>query len=92
MDGALIQEHVYVTERCLDHFEPLLHICIKLFLYSLKRTLRSKRAIPLDTDAARGRRWFLMWQSKIWNGQEEAFRMFAVFGIVFVLLLLPDRE
>ena len=39
-----------------------------------------------------GGEWFLMWQSKIWNGQEEAFRMFAVFGIVFLLLVLPDTE
>src|SRR5579863_1521520 len=25
-----------------------------------------------------GGEWFLMWQSRTWNGQEEAFRMFAV--------------
>jgi predicted small integral membrane protein len=39
-----------------------------------------------------GGEWFLMWQSKLWNGQEAAFRMFAVIGIVFVLLVLPDAE
>jgi predicted small integral membrane protein len=37
-----------------------------------------------------GGEWFLMWQSKSWNGQEAAFRMFAVVGIV--LLLLAQRE
>lgn len=37
-----------------------------------------------------GGEWFLMWQSHIWNGQEAAFRMFTVVGIVFILLLLPD--
>jgi predicted small integral membrane protein len=31
-----------------------------------------------------------MWQSKTWNGQEAAFRMFAVEGIVLVVLLLPE--
>jgi predicted small integral membrane protein len=39
-----------------------------------------------------GGEWFLMWQSKIWNGQEAAFRMFTVIGIVFVLLVLPDEK
>jgi len=39
-----------------------------------------------------GGEWFLMWQSKIWNGQEAAFRMFAVIGIIFVLLVLPETE
>lgn len=37
-----------------------------------------------------GGEWFLMWQSKTWNGQEAAFRMFTVVGIV--LLLLVERE
>jgi predicted small integral membrane protein len=37
-----------------------------------------------------GAEWFLMWQSKTWNGQEAAFRMFAVEGIVLVVLLLPE--
>ena len=39
-----------------------------------------------------GGEWFLMWQSKTWNGQEAAFRMFAVSGIVFFILALPDTE
>ncbi|HZD51205.1 MAG TPA: DUF2165 domain-containing protein [Silvibacterium sp.] len=39
-----------------------------------------------------GGEWFLMWQSKIWNGQEAAFRMFAVSGIIFLLLVQPDAE
>ena len=39
-----------------------------------------------------GGEWFLMWQSKRWNGQEEASRMFTVAGIVLVLLVLPDTD
>ena len=39
-----------------------------------------------------GAEWFLMWQSRTWNGQEPAFRMFAVVGIVLLLLLQPDTE
>ncbi|ADV84340.1 DUF2165 domain-containing protein [Terriglobus saanensis] len=39
-----------------------------------------------------GGEWFLMWQSKLWNGQEEAFRMFASIGIVLVVLALPEAE
>jgi predicted small integral membrane protein len=37
-----------------------------------------------------GGEWFLMWQSKTWNGQEEAFRMFTIVGVV--LLIVVQRE
>ena len=37
-----------------------------------------------------GGEWFLMWQSKMWNGQEEAFRMFIIVGVVF--LVVVQRE
>jgi predicted small integral membrane protein len=36
-----------------------------------------------------GGEWFLMWQSHIWNGQEEAFRNFAVVGLVLLILMQP---
>ena len=39
-----------------------------------------------------GGEWFSMWQSRTWNGQEEAFRMFVVVGLVLLLLLQPDTE
>jgi predicted small integral membrane protein len=39
-----------------------------------------------------GAEWFLMWQSHMWNGQEAAFRMFAVVGIVLLIVLQPDAE
>lgn len=39
-----------------------------------------------------GAEWFLMWQSKTWNGQEAAFRMFTVVGIVLIFLTMPDVE
>ena len=39
-----------------------------------------------------GAEWFLMWQSPTWNGQQEAFRMFVVLALVFVVLLQPDVE
>ncbi len=39
-----------------------------------------------------GAEWFLMWQSHIWDGREAAFRMFAVIGIVLLILLQPDAE
>ena len=39
-----------------------------------------------------GGEWFLMWQSHTWNGQEPAFRMFAVVGVVLLILLQPDLE
>jgi predicted small integral membrane protein len=39
-----------------------------------------------------GGEWFLMWQSKNWNGQDAAFRMFTVVGIVLLFVVMPDTE
>lgn len=39
-----------------------------------------------------GGEWFLMWQSKNWNGQDAAFRMFTAMGIVLLFLVQPDAE
>jgi predicted small integral membrane protein len=39
-----------------------------------------------------GEEWFLMWQSKSWNGQEVALRMFTVIGIVLLLVVQSDSE
>jgi predicted small integral membrane protein len=39
-----------------------------------------------------GGEWFLMWQSHTWNGQEAAFRMFLVVGVVFLLLAMPEAD
>lgn len=39
-----------------------------------------------------GGEWFLMWQSKSWNGQDAAFRMFAIFGIILLFVAMKDEE
>ncbi len=39
-----------------------------------------------------GGEWFLMWQSLTWSGQQAAFRMFTVDGIVLIVLLQADTE
>ncbi len=39
-----------------------------------------------------GAEWFLMWQSHTWNGQEPAFRMFAVVGLVLLIMMQPDSD
>jgi len=39
-----------------------------------------------------GAEWFLMWQSHSWNGQEAAFRMFVVVGVVLLITLQVDRD
>jgi predicted small integral membrane protein len=39
-----------------------------------------------------GGEWFLMWQSKTWNGQDPAFRMFTVIALVLLLVVLPDSQ
>ncbi|MFN0068518.1 MAG: DUF2165 family protein [Limisphaerales bacterium] len=37
-----------------------------------------------------GGEWFVMWQSETWNGQDSAFRMFAVVGLILVFVRLPE--
>ena len=39
-----------------------------------------------------GGEWFLMWQSKDWNGQQAAFRMFTTEALILILLLSPEAE
>jgi predicted small integral membrane protein len=41
---------------------------------------------------ALGGEWFLMWQSEIWNSQEEATMFATIFGIALVLLVQQDVE
>jgi predicted small integral membrane protein len=38
-----------------------------------------------------GGEWFAMWQSKVWNGQDAAFRLVVILGITLVYLVLPER-
>src|SRR5580658_5481588 len=39
-----------------------------------------------------GGEWFLMWQSRAWTGEDAAFRMFTVVGVILVILLQQDVE
>jgi predicted small integral membrane protein len=39
-----------------------------------------------------GAEWFLMWQSKTFNGQGAAHRMFVVMGVTLIFLALKDDE
>ena len=39
-----------------------------------------------------GAEWFLMWQSKSWNGQEAAARMFDVVGVTIIYLSMPEQD
>ncbi len=39
-----------------------------------------------------GGEWFMMWQSKIWNGQQAAFRISVVFLIVLIFLSSPEAD
>jgi predicted small integral membrane protein len=39
-----------------------------------------------------GGEWFLMWQSRVWNGEEAAFRMFAVMGLILIYMVMPEYE
>jgi predicted small integral membrane protein len=36
--------------------------------------------------------WFLMRQSRLWNGPEAAFRIFTVIGMVLLIVIQSDGE
>ena len=57
-----------------------------LFLVALALSLTMWLVVFLSV----GGEWFLMWQSKSWNGQEVAFRMFTVVGIVLLVVAQPE--
>ena len=70
--------------RPADVFDRAKHIPVLGLVISLLMWLVAFLSI--------GGEWFLMWQSRIWNGQEAAFRNFTIVGIVFLILIQPDRE
>jgi len=39
-----------------------------------------------------GGEWYLMWQSKTWNGQDAAFRLVVVLGIVLLYVVGPETD
>ena len=39
-----------------------------------------------------GGEWFVMWQSKVWNGQEPAFRFYMTLLAVGIFINQPDGE
>jgi predicted small integral membrane protein len=39
-----------------------------------------------------GGEWFDMWQSKVWNGQEAAFRFYVTALAVLIFVALPDDD
>jgi predicted small integral membrane protein len=39
-----------------------------------------------------GAEWFLMWQSRTWNGQEAAGRMFNVVALVLIYVAMQDVD
>ena len=39
-----------------------------------------------------GGEWFMMWQSQEWNGQQAAFRLVVILGMVLLYLVQPDGQ
>jgi predicted small integral membrane protein len=69
-----------------------------LLWWAVARLARARRLPASEFNAAKGvavgalTLSLLMWQSHTWDGREEAFRMFAVVGLVLLLLIQPDAE
>ncbi len=39
-----------------------------------------------------GGEWFMMWQSKIWNGQQAAFRISMAFLLLLIFISSPETD
>jgi predicted small integral membrane protein len=39
-----------------------------------------------------GGEWYLMWQSRTWNGQDAAFRLVVILGITLLYVNSPDHD
>jgi predicted small integral membrane protein len=74
--------------RVLRHSAEAFHLAKRVAIGALTLSLLMWLVAFLSV----GAEWFLMWQSKVWNGQEAAFRTFAVVGLVLLLLATPQRE
>lgn len=70
--------------RSADAFNAAKRIAVAALTVSLSMWLVAFLSV--------GGEWFLMWQSREWNGQEAAFRNFAVIGLVFLALLQPEMD
>lgn len=77
-------ELIRVVRRPADVFNARKRIAVAALSLSLLMWLVAFLVV--------GGEWFMMWQSRTWNGQEEAFRMFVVVGILLLLILKPDSD
>ena len=74
--------------RCLRKTAAAFHRAKRVAIIALTLSLLMWLVAFLSV----GGEWFLMWQSKNWNGQDAAFRMFTVVGIVLLFLVHQDVE
>lgn len=78
---------IRMLRRCFGT-APAFHASKRLAFVALTLSL----LMWLVAFLAVGGEWFLMWQSKSWNGQDAAFRMFTVVGIVLLFLAQPETD
>jgi predicted small integral membrane protein len=74
--------------RALHLSDGAFHLAKRVAIAALTLSMLMWLVAFLDV----GAEWLLMWQSHTWNGQEAAFRMFAVVGLVLLILMQPERE
>lgn len=74
--------------RALRATAPEFHLAKRMSIAALTLSLLMWLVAFLSV----GGEWFLMWQSKTWNGQDAAFRMFTVIGLVLLLVARPEAE
>jgi len=85
---ALLWWGVWHLFRCLRYPSAVFHTSKRIAIIALTLSMLMWLVAFLSV----GAEWFLMWQSRIWNGQEAAFRMFAVVGIVLLILIQPETD
>lgn len=78
----------YRMARALRGADRTFHLAKRVSIVALTLSLLMWLVAFLSV----GGEWFLMWQSKSWNGQDAAFRMFTVIGIVLLFVVQPETE
>lgn len=72
--------------RALHHSAPAFNAIKRIPLLALTLSM----LMWLVAFMTIGGEWFLMWQSHVWDGRQEAFRMFVVAGIVLLIFMQPE--
>jgi predicted small integral membrane protein len=68
---------IIITETVISVLAWWSTVCLLQFMRASLAAFQREKSVAF---LSIGGEWFLMWQAKIWNGQQTAFRMSTVVG------------